>query len=239
MKRIMMFMLGATLLPVSATAQEDPTQRLSEVLPPDVVAQVLEQIENARSRELPSQAMANLALEGVAKGRSATEVLAAVESLAGDMGRAMDALQAAGHDPVEGEVEAATAAMRMGVDGEEISALARSQPSGRTLAVPMLVIGGLTERGLPSDEALVRVAARLAEQADDAALLGDFPEVGQGFAQGMIPGQVGPALAGGLAGFQVPVAGINVPVGPPSDIGGRPSNPGPPTGLPVGIPPIG
>ncbi len=185
-----------------------------------------ERIETARARELPTQAVANLALEGVAKGRSAEEVLAAVELLVGEMGRAQDALQAAGRAPGEGEIEAATAAMRMGVDGEAISELARSQPSGRTLAVPLLVMGGLAERGLPSDQALAAVRDRLTAGAGDAGLLRDFPQVGRDLGQGMRPEQRGPGLAGGLAGFQVPVSGVTVPVGPQNENARRPSGRG-------------
>ncbi len=87
-------------------------------------------------------------------------------------------------------------------------------------------MGGLAERGLPSDQALAAVRDRLAARADDAALLGAFPEVGQGLAQGMRPDQVGPALAGGLAGFQVPVSGVTVPVGPQNENAGRPGGRG-------------
>ena len=221
------FLLAAALLPVSAAAQQDPSDRLTEVLPPEVSVQVLQRIETARARELPTQALANFALEGVAKGRSGAEVLAALELLVGDMGRAQDALlQAAGRVPAEGEVEAATAAMRMGVDAEAISELARSQPSGRTLAVPLLVMGGLAERDLPSDQALAAVLERLSAGADDGGLLRDFPQVGRDLGQGLRPEQVGLALAGGLAGFQVPVAGVTVPVGPQNENAGQPSGRG-------------
>ncbi len=220
------FLLAAALLPVSVAAQQDPSERLTEVLPPEISAQVLERIETARARELPTQAVANIALEGVAKGRSAEAVLAAVELLVGEMGRAQDALQAAGRAPGEGEVEAATAAMRMGVDGEAISELARSQPSGRTLAVPLLVMGGLTERGLPSDQALAAVRDRLSAGVGDAGLLRDFPQVGRDLGQGMRPDQIGRALASGFSGFQVPVSGVTVPVGPQNKNGRRPSGRG-------------
>jgi hypothetical protein len=221
MRRIT-YILALTLLPASVAAQQDPIERLTEVLPPEVSAQVIERIEDARVRELPVQAAANLALEGVAKGRGGAEVLAAVELLVGDMGRAQDAIQNGGRAPEEGEVEAATAAMRMGVDGSTISELAASQPSGRTLAVPLLVLGGLAERGLPSDQALAAVRDRLAARADDAALLGDFPEVGRGLGRGTRPDDVGP----GLAGFQVPGSGITVPVGPQNENSRRPQGRG-------------
>jgi hypothetical protein len=230
-------MLAAALLPVSVAAQQDPSELLAEVLPPDVVEQVLEQIEAARSRELPTQAVANLALEGVAKGRSAEEVLAAVQALVGDMGNAHEALQAAGRPPAEGEVEAATAAMRMGVDGAAISELARSQPSGRTLAVPLLVIGSLAERGLPSQDALAAVRDRLEAGADDSALLGDVPGAGPAAGLGGPPADIGLGMPGAGPGFQGPPAGVTIPVGPPIDTGvGR----GPPDNLPGrGGPPTG
>jgi hypothetical protein len=230
MKRTI-YLLAAALLPVSAAAQQDLSERLADVLPPEIAAQVLERIDAARAGELPTQAVANLALEGVAKGRSGVEVLAAVEALVRDMSAAREALQAAGRAPAQGEVEAATAAMRMGVDGAEISELARSQASGRTLAVPLLVIGSLAERGLPSDEALAAVRDRLATGVDDAALLQDVPGVGAGMGLGGPPADAGLGLASSMAGFQVPVAGVSIPVGPQSGGDVRPG-----TGKPGGIP---
>jgi hypothetical protein len=235
MKLARMLVVALAVLPASVAAQVDPLERLAEVLPPDVAEQVLARVESALSRELPAQAMANLALEGVAKGRSAEEVLAAVELLVADMGRAQEALQAAGHAPAEGEIEAATAALRMGVDGAAVSELARSGPSGRSLAVPLLVLGGLAERGLPLGEALAAVRDRLQARADDSELLAAFPDVARGLGAGMRPDQVGTALAGGLAGFQVPVSGVNVPVGPQTDRGRPPEGRGggPPEGVPA------
>jgi hypothetical protein len=203
------YILAAALLPASVAAQ-DPVERLAELLPATVASEVIERIEAARARNLPVHAAASLALEGVAKGRSGAEVLTAVETLVGDMGRAQEALQNAGRTPLAGEVEAAAAAMRQGVDGDAISALARSEPSGRTLAVPLLALGSLTDRGLASDEALGVVRARLASRADDASLMA---EAGAR-RSGERPDDVGLALAGALAGFQVPVAGVQVPVGP-------------------------
>jgi hypothetical protein len=212
-------------------AQVDPVARLAEALPADVAVQVIERVDAARSAGLPARALASLALEGVAKGRSATDVLAAVDLLAGDMDRARAALEAAGRAPGAGEVEAATAAMRMGVDGSAVSELARSGPSGRSLAVPLLVLGSLAERGLPSDEALAAVRDRLQARADDAALLRAFPDAGRALGRGMRPDWVGPA--GGLAGFDLPASGREVPIGPPVDRGRRPDGRGRPSGVPA------
>lgn len=223
LKRNAFALMLAAMLPAGASAQDTPTDRLMEVLPEDVATRVIAQIEAARNRELPDQALANLALEGIAKGRSAEDVLAGVEMLVDGMGRASDAIRAAGRAPEAGEVEAATAAMQMGVDGSAISELARSQPSGQSLAVPMMVLGGLAQRGLPSDEALARVSARLAAGEGAGPLLGGAPE-GPGAGR---PDVVGPGLAAGLAGMQLPVSGLSIPVGPQVDGVGRPG------GLPV------
>jgi len=216
--------LAAALLPASVAAQQDPVERLAEVLPSDVTAQVLGRIEAAGDHGLPTQAVASLALEGVAKGRSGAAVLAAVDALVAEMGLAHDALLQAGHAPRQGEIEAATAAMRMGVDGAEIRALAADVSSGRTLAVALLVMGGLVERGLPSDQALALVRARLADPMSDAA----FADEELAPPAGLRPDMVGLALASGMSGLQVPVAGVHVPPGPQSENGrGPPPGRGP------------
>lgn len=219
MRRITTFLLGAMLVPATGVAQEDPTERLADVLPAEVSAQVLERVESARAEGLPAEAMATLALEGVAKGRSAAEVLDAVEALSTDMSTAQDAIGGADRAPEEGEVSAATAAMRMGVDGSAVSELAQEQPSGRSLAVPLLVLGSLVDRGLPSDEAIAAVRDRLAAGASDGELLGDFPEVGRSLGQSMSPADRGAAMQQGFAGVQIPIAGV--PVSIPS-AGNRP-----------------
>lgn len=215
-------LLALAVLPTVVGAQQNPVDRLGEVLPPDVAGQVLEVVATAQTRGLPGGAVANLALEGVAKGRSSEEVLAAVGQLVSDMGRAQDALLAAGRAPGNGEIEAATAAIRMGIDGESVSELARSGPSGRSLAVPLLVMGGLAERGLPSDQALAAVRDRLAARADDAALMSDFPGMVNGLGHGLGPDAVGAGLAGG----QGPASGAGVPVGPQPDRGRGPQGHG-------------
>jgi hypothetical protein len=206
--------VAAALIPVSAAAQQDPVERLGQVLPPEMAAQVMGRVESARAMDLPTQAIANLALEGVAKGRSAEEVLAAVELLVNDMGRAREALQAAGHTPASGEIEAATSALRMGIDGADVSDLARSGPPGRSLAVPLLVMGGLAQRGLPSDQALEAVRARLTARAPDAELLGTFGGPGMGLGRGLGPDGPAADVGRGRGAPQVPVG--------PQDGTGRP-----------------
>jgi len=217
--------LALALMPMTLAAQQDPAARLAEVLPPDLAAQVVARVESAREQELPTQPVANLALEGVAKGRSAQEVLTALDALVSDMGRAREAIQSAGREAGAGEVEAATTALRMGVDGSAVSELVRSGPPGRSLTVPLLIMGSLAQRGLPSDQALAAVRDRLAARAADVDLLRDFGVPGNGRGGGPVPDGAGPDVGGGRAG-------LPVPPGPPGDVGrdnGRGRGNGPPS----------
>jgi len=209
--------------PLAASAQQDAVTRLNEVLPADLAARVVAQVERAQEMELPEQAVANLALEGMAKGRSAEEVLAAVDLLVADMGRAREALSSGDRPVAPGEIQAATTALRMGVDGSSVAELARSGPPGRSLAVPLLVMGGLAQRGMPSDQALQAVSERLAANAGDAELLGTFGAPGaNGQGRGVGPGGTNPGVGGGRG---TGAGGQGVPSGPP-DGAGRPAGRG-------------
>lgn len=220
MKRITTFLLGAMLVPAAGVAQEDPTERLTDVLPAEVSSQVLERVARAVADRLPAESLATLALEGVAKGRSSAEVLDAVEALATDMSTAQDAIAGVDRAPEDGEIEAAVAAMRMGADGSAVSDLAQEQPSGRSLAVPLFVLGSLVDRGLPADEAIAAVRDRLAAGASDGELLGDFPEVGGALGQSTMPADHVAAMQQGFAGVQIPLAGVRGSI--PGGAGNRP-----------------
>jgi hypothetical protein len=123
--------------------------------------------------------------------------------------------------------------LRQGVNGTDIAALAAATPSGRTLAVPLFVMGALAAQGLPSAEALSAVLARLQARADDRELSGMPIEAGSMFARGLRATEVSRALASRLTGITVPVGWSGVPPGPPSWVpanggraGKRPESPG-------------
>ena len=166
--------LTVSLAFASAGAQtpaHDPSDRLREVLPEHVADRVLAKIADARSRGLPAAALEHRALKFAARGVKPEDIERSVSEQSQRMERASEVLaQARGRRASAEEIDAGAEAMRMGVDGKEVSELARSAPSGRSLAVPLLVIGSLVDRGLPSDEALQRVRARLEERATDAEL---------------------------------------------------------------------
>ncbi|MGH7652928.1 MAG: hypothetical protein ACREMS_13955 [Gemmatimonadaceae bacterium] len=194
------------------TALPDPAARLREVLPADVATRVLTRIAIARTQQLPAEALENRALKFAAKGVDPLSIERSVSEQASRMQLVREALLSGrGASPDDDEIEAGAEAMREGVDGPSVSLLARSAPSGRSLAVPLFVIGSLTDRGLPSDQALQRVLARLKDRASDSdlealagnsgSLDGHSGEHGREFGQSHRPANSGrPATAGPPAG---------------------------------------
>lgn len=216
--RTLKLITGLALLPLALAAQQTWSDRLA-ALPDNVRDQVVQIVTDAASRGLPGQAIADRALETVAKSRSGAEAVAAAQALAADLSSGRDALTAAGRTPDASEIEAAATAKELGVDGATISDLASSAPSGRSLAVPLAVIGALVKRGLPSDDALAAVQERLSNRATDAELASMPGDAGRLIAEGYRPSDVGRALGAGR------------PAGLPANsgrAGARPSTPGHP-----------
>jgi hypothetical protein len=153
------------------TPAADPSDKLREVLPADVADRVLARIAAARARELPAAALENRALKFAARGVPAAEIEKSINAHADRMQSAKGAIERGRGARAQGdEIDAGAEAMRKGVDGAKVSELAKSAPSGRSLAVPLFVIGSLIDRGLPSDEALAKVQERLTARASDREL---------------------------------------------------------------------
>lgn len=210
----------------------DPTDRLREVLPADVADRVIAKIAEARSRELPPaavQALENRALKFAARGVPAADVERSVREHADRMVLARESIESVRSERAAGEeIDAGAEAMRQGVDGAAVSELAKSTPSGRSLAVPLFVIGSLVERGLPSDEALARVQERLTARATDRELEGMPGAEGRERAARARDGMVRPNERPGAVGRpeNVPATGgrpTATPTRPPVPAGpGRP-----------------
>jgi hypothetical protein len=75
-----------------------------------------------------------------------------------------------GRRAAEDEVEAGAEVLRLGVTGASVAELARSAPSGRSLAVPLYVVGSLMSRGIAADDAIASVRTRLLGRASDAEI---------------------------------------------------------------------
>jgi hypothetical protein len=226
----------ALAAPLSAqTSTEDLTARLREVLPAEVAERVIATVSEARSRGLPARALEQRALMLARKGTEPGAIARSVADQSRAMGEARAALaRGRAGRPADDDVAAGAEVIRKGVDGAQISALAKNAPSGRTLAVPLLVIGSLVDRGLPSDAALARVLERMNARATDAEL-SRIPEQGvAGRERGEAaragrpatrptPPAAGGRGAGGAAGSRPPA---NVP--PTAGGRGRPAGRGRP-----------
>ena len=155
------------------TPAADPSARLRQVLPADVADRVIARIAQARARELPAAALENRALNLAARNVSASAIEKSIDAQAKRMEKSRDAIEKARGSKARGdEIEAGAEAMRKGVDGAKVSELAKSAPSGRSLTVPLYVIGSLMDRGLPSDAALQRVQEKLQAKATDREIEG-------------------------------------------------------------------
>lgn len=149
----------------------DISAKLHSVLPAEQADRIVAKISEARSRQLPTAALEQQALMLAKRGKSGDQIEQAINSRENELAQASAALQSArGNRANDTEVEAAAEAIHRGVDGAKVSELAKSAPSGRSLAVPLFVIGSLVDRGLPSDSALARVRARLLSRASDSAI---------------------------------------------------------------------
>ena len=227
-----LLMVAITLSAQSSLAQvpaRDPSARLREVLPADVAQRVLARIAEARSRQLPAEALENRALKFAAKGVDPISIERSVNEQAARMDIARGALASArASAPAGDEIDAGAEAIRKGVDGSSISFLAKSAPSGRSLAVPLFVIGSLTDRGLSSDDALQRVLARLKARASDSdleSMPGELPSRASN-AQGKPAGSTGRDFG---QSHKPASAGRPATAGPPAGVpgnGGVKSNPG-------------
>lgn len=172
------------LQPVSVQAQgaADPSTRLRAVLPAAVAERVLARVADARARGLPADALEQRALKFASKGVSPADIERSVNEHAARLASAKDVLDRARARTSRGdEIEAGAEVLRLGVDGASVASLAKSAPSGRSLAVPLYVVGSLVSRGLPADSALATVRTRLVGRASDAEI--------ENLSNGSVPGR--------------------------------------------------
>lgn len=168
----MVGLIASVVMSARAGAQAaDPAVRLRQVLPPDVAERVIAQAQQATARHLPGRALEERALKFAARGVAPAAIEKAVTDQAQRMAQVQTVLRdARAHAPSNDEIDAGAEALREGVDAPSVLSLARSAPSGRSLSVPLLVMGDLTTRGLPAKQALETVLARLQARATDADL---------------------------------------------------------------------
>jgi hypothetical protein len=157
-------LLGGVLVVTRAAAQETDArlERLDETTRPAVVAIV----DSARAAGLPVNPLVERALEGATKGAASDVIVAAVRRLAGDLGRARDAL---GRGATAIELNAGAAALRAGA-GPNVLARLRRARGRQSVTMALAVFTDLVARGVPVDTAATAVLA-LAATVRDADLV--------------------------------------------------------------------
>lgn len=217
---------------------DDLSARLREVLPAEVAERVIATVSEARGRGLPAAALERRALMLAAKGVEARSIARSIAEQSRAMGEARVALaRGRAGIPADEDVAAGAEVLRKGVDGAQVSELAKSAPSGRSLAVPLFVLGSLVDRGLPSDAALARVVERMNARATDAELARLPEQAAAGRARAEAARGAAGAARGRPAGAGAAGAGAAGGVargGPPANVPpaaggrGRPATPGRP-----------
>ncbi len=141
-----LFLALVLAIPGAAAAQDS---RLAERLDSATAASVQQMVDSARIAGLPTEPLVQKALEGRTLGASGERIVAAVEALRGQLGRARQAL---GGDASEAELTAAAGALRAGLPPGALQRL-QSLRSGRPLIVPIAVLTDLVAEGVPAEEA--------------------------------------------------------------------------------------
>jgi hypothetical protein len=134
------------LLPATLRAQDE---RLTERLDAVTASQVQQVVDSARGAGLPSEPLVQKALEGATLGASDHRIVAAVQTLHGQLRRAREAL---GADASEAELTAAAGALRAGLDPGALRRLQSLRPD-QPLVVPIAVLTDLVAEGMPPADA--------------------------------------------------------------------------------------
>jgi len=154
-------LLGGVLVVTRAVAQQTDArlERLDETTRPAVIAIV----DSARAAGLPVNPLVQRALEGATKGAPPDVIVAAVRRLAGDLGRARDAL---GPGATAIELNAGAAALRAGA-GPDVLARLRRARGRQSVTMALAVFTDLVARGVPVDTAATAVLALAATVRDE------------------------------------------------------------------------
>jgi hypothetical protein len=134
------------VLPATARAQDE---RLTERLDAATAEQVQQVVDSAKAAGLPGEPLVQKALEGATLGASSDRIVAAVQSLHGQLRRARQTL---GGDASDAELTAAAGALRAGLEPSALRSLQSLRPD-QPLVVPIAVLTDLVAEGVPAAEA--------------------------------------------------------------------------------------
>jgi hypothetical protein len=204
------FVILAVLAAVPAAHAQAPERgaslltRLERALDADTYRGVIQVIEGARARALPTDPLVDRALEGAMKRAPGTRIHAAVAALAQRLEVARNALAPA---PTEADIAAGAGALAVGVPRETLRSIRSVQPD-RPVAVPLGVLTELVTRKVPVDQAATLVVQLLRRGATSTQLVALGEDVQRDIAAGIEPGAafdlrtrgIASTLPGGVAG---------------------------------------
>lgn len=117
-------------------------------------------------------ALADRALELRAKGAAAQQVDQRIAHLEAGLASAARFLrEQRSKEPSSAEIEAVAEATARGLNDIQLGEIVAGLPSDQSVVVPLLVLSSLLDRGLPADQAIADVVARLAARASDRDLM--------------------------------------------------------------------
>jgi hypothetical protein len=125
----------------------------------------------AREHHVPRQPIAHRVEEGRAKGASEAVIIASAAKVKANLEATQDAMVSAGRaHPSDEECERGASAMERGVTKAQIRAIAKSTQGDRSLVVAFDVLAKLTLNGVPVEQAVAQVQAKVSAGASDASL---------------------------------------------------------------------
>ena len=157
------------VLIVSLVAQRTGAQQvvLPERLGSTTRASIERLADSLRGVGLPTQPLYAKAAEGVLKGADDSRIVAAIRTLARELGEARTAL---GEESNDAELIAGASALHAGAPPATLRRLRESSGARRakgTLAVPLVVLADLASRGIPATVAGASLEALAARNASD------------------------------------------------------------------------
>jgi hypothetical protein len=155
-------MLGAS---VQRVAAQDA--RLASQLDAETQARVTAVVDRARTAGLPTEPLVDKALEGARKHAPNARIVDAVTSLAARLDSSRAAI---GRSSTDAELVAAASALQAGV-GIGVLAQLRQERTGKSLAIPLVVLSDLVTRGVPHDTASALILLVAREGLGDETLL--------------------------------------------------------------------
>jgi len=201
-------LLALTLGPLGA--QESARDRARQALPPDLFREVDALASQAEGEGIPADPLFNKALEGMAKGVPADQLVPAVNRYAFRLREAHGAFGEFANGPL---TIAGADALQRGVEADVLRRLGRGEGGGQGPSpMAVLVLADLVEAGVPAERALdvlqealrlrtrqmlgipaqVRQLMRQGQSAQDAA-----DQVRRALRQGRGGGGVGPPVPPG------------------------------------------